>query len=169
MEILKFTEQFIDSIEIDGTEIVFQFFISFARFECSLKNSLTFATTHKPPRANWGLFLKTIKSNTDYHSSPTLRNAKDYIIDNPPKIQIKTTTAIDWTERLFEPKTTMETKLLQHIKDVRNNLFHGGKFNGIYKADESRNYMLINSSLIILNYWISLDQNILELFNEEIE
>ena len=169
MEILKFTEKFIDSIDNGGTEIVFQFFISFARIECALKNSLTFATSNLPTQPNWELFLKTIKPLTDYSSNASIKKAKDYILNNPPQIQTKTATAIEWTEREFQQNEPEENKLLQHIKDVRNNLFHGGKFNGIYKIDESRNYILINSSLTILNYWITLNQNILQLFNEDIE
>ena len=32
------------------------------------------------------------------------------------------------------------------IRDVRNNLFHGGKFNGNYQKDVSRNYILLHWS-----------------------
>ena len=55
-----------------------------------------------------------------------------------------------------------------HIRTIRNNLFHGGKFKGIYQEDISRNYILLQSAMIILNEWLDLNEDVKTLFLEDI-
>jgi hypothetical protein len=55
-------------------------------------------------------------------------------------------------------------KLNLSIRDIRNNLFHGGKFNGNYQEDVSRNYILLKNSIIILDEWLSLNETVKQNF-----
>ncbi|MEI7502840.1 MAG: hypothetical protein WCJ61_06115 [Paludibacter sp.] len=65
---------------------------------------------------------------------------------------------LGWIEREFNNNESEINKLSLSIRDIRNNLFHGGKFHGNYKADESRNFKLLKNSIIVLDNWLDLNK-----------
>ena len=75
---------------------------------------------------------------------------------------------LGWRDRTFNPNDPEINKLSLSIRDIRNNLFHGGKFNGNYQADISRNYILLKNAIIILNDWLSLSDQVRHNFLEPI-
>ena len=90
------------------------------------------------------------------------------MLSNPPKIQSISGSEIVWIDRQFQNNTPEICKLDQHIRDVRNNLFHGGKFNGVFEREISRNFKLLHSALIVLNEWLELDDDVKKLFFESL-
>ncbi len=141
--------------------MVVEFFITFARFECALKSSIEFANGNGDRvEANWGKFASSIRDSFNPHENKELKDAVDYMIQHPPKIQILLDGELKWRDRVFQPNEPQIHKICQHLRDIRNNLFHGGKFQGNYQEDVSRNYILLNNSIIILNEWLNLDSNV---------
>lgn len=157
-----YSDQFLSSVNdvitLEGRELIFKFFITFSRFECAMKNTLLFTiSSAHSVRPNWDRFINSISDNFDKERTPELLNAVQYLISNPPKRQQIISGQLRWVNRTLPPQTSICMQLGLHIRSVRNNLFHGGKFVGSYEPDISRNYILINSCLIILDEWLRLN------------
>ncbi|MCQ6960424.1 hypothetical protein [Mucilaginibacter aquariorum] len=156
-----FLQKVDNEIANDGKKLIVNFFISFSRFECALKTSIVFANgDENKVEANWDRFVVSISQDFNPDISKELKEAVEYIIENPPKIQAIANKQLIWRARVFHQNTSDINKLCLHIRDIRNNLFHGGKFNGNYEPDISRNYILINSAIIILNAWLALNDSV---------
>ena len=147
------SEQFIthlnDVFDSNGLKLISDFFITFSRFECALKTSITYSNERKGKiEANWGKFTKSIKDTFIKERTKELRAAVEFIIDNPPKYQTIELNTLSWVDRPFTHNEPELNKLEQHIRDIRNNLFHGGKFYGTFTPDVSRNYNLIKYAIV---------------------
>lgn len=142
----------------NGKTIIYDFLITFARFECALKNTVRFLHPTEAEPA-WDTFSESISLVFNPDISLKTRNAIDYILNNPPRKQINEEGVLIWQDSVLGSEYSTTRKLSVYIRRVRNNLLHGGKFNGNY-TPESRNHQLITSSLIILNEWINLDPEI---------
>lgn len=71
-----------------------------------------------------------------------------YILDHPPKKQIIADGVLTWS--VSAPDTDLRSdRVLIYVRRVRNNLFHGGKFNGRWFEPE-RSELLLRHSLTIL-------------------
>ena len=145
-----------------------EFFIIFSRFECALKASNFANGNNERVSANWYTFINSINPNFDSDKTPELKQAVDYLINNPPKIQNLDNGHLRWRDRPFKENDQLITKLSLSIRDIRNNLFHGGKFHGNYQEDVSRNYILLKNSILILNEWINLNESVKHNFLEPI-
>jgi len=169
MKTTDFLKQFRSTITPEGTELIFDFFISFSRFECALKASNEFAkATDRKVEANWDKFANSITNIFNPASDNELKVAVDYILGQPPKIQAMVNGQLGWRERVFENGVSTPLRLCQHIRDMRNNLFHGGKFNGVYQPEISRNHILLKSAITILNNWLDLSPQVRSCFFEAI-
>ena len=154
----SFIEKLNKTITIEGQTLMLDFFITFSRFECALKTS-NFATGDaERVSANWDTFIASIRPTFNKDKSAELKQAVDYLIQHPPRIQMFEHGQLGWRERIFQNNDHEINKLSLSIRDIRNNLFHGGKFNGNYQEDISRNYILLKNSIIILNDWLSLSE-----------
>ena len=146
--------------------IMFDFFITFARFECALKASKYLKTNRGYVEADWKKFSESISESFNSNFSGDIKHAVDYILKNPPAKQVIKDDVLDWEEKQSTAETDVE-KLVFYIKNVRNNMFHGGKFNSI-RTEEDRNYKLIVYSIQILNYWLNLDKEVKNNFLSDI-
>lgn len=155
-----FIQQLNRTITVEGQALMIEFFITFSRFECALKTSNFANGSEDKVSANWDAFVSEIKPTFSKEKDPQLQQAVNYIIQNPPKIQMIDGGQLGWRERVFQNTEPEINKLSLSIRDIRNNLFHGGKFNGSYQEDISRNYILLKSSIVILNEWLSLNDNV---------
>lgn len=161
----QFITHFDDHFDNKGRKLISDFFITFSRFECALKNSITYANARKGKvEANWDKFTKSIRARFNKSRTKQLNTAVSYIIDNPPKIQTINQNQITWIDRQFPVNEPDINKLGQHIRDIRNNLFHGGKFNGTFQCDVSRNYQLLKNSMVILDEWLTLNASVQDNF-----
>ncbi len=166
------TKTFIDrlnkSITIEGQTLILEFFITFSRFECALKASNFTSGNIDKVFANWDTFIASIRDTFDKNNNKELRQAVDYLIKNPPKIQMIDNGQLGWRDRIFNSEDPEINKISLSIRDIRNNLFHGGKFNGNYQVDISRNYILLNNAIIILNDWLRLSDQVRLNFSKQI-
>ncbi|MBU2922226.1 hypothetical protein KO504_12805 [Winogradskyella psychrotolerans] len=164
-----FINHFNETISEEGKKILIDFFVTFSRFECALKSTIEFASVNNQKVSpNWDLFIISIRDIFNSEKTQDLNEATNFILNFSPRVQTLNNNNLEWIEREFSPNTSDINKLNLHIRDVRNNLFHGGKFNGNYQQDVSRNYRLIKSSLIILNEWLELNEDVQTNFLKEI-
>jgi hypothetical protein len=163
-----FIERLNNSLTSEGQELMTKFFVIFSRFECALKASNFANGDENKVSANWKGFISSIRHSFNVNRTPELRSAVDYLIQYPPKIQNYIDGHLGWRDRVFHENNTDIEKLSLSIRDIRNNLFHGGKFDGNYQEDVSRNYILLESSILIINEWLSLNATVESNFLEPI-
>jgi hypothetical protein len=131
------------------------FFKEFSRSEYALK-AAGFHNGDGNAEANWTDFSKQVEALIQMPDSKQLSKAIDFIFGQPPKKQIICNGKIQWSDAHPSQKLKADN-LLIYVRRVRNNLFHGGKFNGHWFEPE-RNEHLIQNCLVILKACIdSLD------------
>jgi len=125
------------------------FFRRFSRTEYALKiTGYHNGDGKKEVKADWRKFALTIEEVIANPTSLELKEAIDFIFNAPPNKQIVVNGNLQWSSA--EPNTdSCADKLLIYVRRVRNNLFHGGKFNGHWFEPE-RSESLLKNSLIIL-------------------
>jgi len=125
----------------------FEFFREFSRYEYCLK-----ATQPKPKdgkaEANWDWYAKDVEQVFASSKDPAFVAAVDYFTNHPPKKQVVKDGALAWDATPLEEKN-VALKVFVLIRRVRNNLFHGGKFNGKWFEPE-RSELLMQHALTIL-------------------
>ncbi|MEW8437305.1 MAG: hypothetical protein AB2689_04025 [Candidatus Thiodiazotropha taylori] len=125
-----------------------ELFHVFSRTEYSLK-AAGFNNGDGAAEANWRKFALVVEGFVAAPTSQQLKEAIDFVLSEPPKKQVIRHGVIEW--EVSEPTTDSQAdKLLIYVRRVRNNLFHGGKFNGHWFAPE-RSEALLKNSLIILS------------------
>ena len=98
--------------------------------------------------ANWRKFALAVEDLIANPANQELQEAINFFFNAPPKKQVIVDGVIQW--KVSEPATNSQAdKLLIYVRRVRNNLFHGGKFNGHWFKPE-RSEVLLRHSLTIL-------------------
>lgn len=129
-------------------ETAFHLFKLFAQYEYALK-AMGFVKASHGDRAepDWNRFIGQhghIVMNTD--AEPVVR-ARMFLLEAPPKRQIVLNGSIEWADVSNQDKSAQA--LFGHIRRVRNNLYHGGKFNGRWFAPD-RSRPLMESAIVVL-------------------
>jgi hypothetical protein len=84
------------------------------------------------------------------------------VLGNPPKKQVYANNVLQW--RVVAPQAENENDLiLLYVRRVRNNLFHGGKFNGRF-FDPERSTELLKHSITVLMAAIIMSPVMLEAY-----
>lgn len=139
----------------------FNFFKLFSRIEYSLK-AASFHNGEGTANPNWTTFAQDIHVRFQALQDEDLSAAKQYILANPPKKQVIEQGNIAWSNSA--PISVNDTDLLLlYVRRVRNNLFHGGKFNGNWFAPQ-RSEELLNSSIIVLRHVLEINANVKQAF-----
>lgn len=160
--------QNIDNTIPNAKKIMLEFILTFSRLESALKNTPKYLVGDKnKAEPNWEAFLMSINKVFDSKINKDITDSVDYIIDNPPRKQVILKGVLKWKDSTLDEGAALTKKLGAYIRRVRNNLMHGGKFNGNYEP-ESRNYQLLKSSLIVMNYMIDLDKDVKTNFCEQL-
>ena len=165
MDTGQFLKHYKNSFNEEGQDLILEFFISFSRFEFALKSE-NFVLGQNHIYADWDRYVGGI--SFDPNTTLELKEAVNYILQNSPKVQKVENNVIVWKDRNFSQNTSEILKLRYHITDIRNNLFHGGKFNETFEPENSRNYKLVNSALLILNNWLLLNEKVYQHFFQNI-
>jgi len=132
----------------DLDNLAFCFFKLFAQYEYALK-AMQYARSGVGGQAEpeWDRFSNEIGRLVMDEASGELLDAISYLFDHPPKKQILKDRVLFWQS--VETAERSPQILFSHIRRVRNNLYHGGKFNGRW-FDPDRSEELISKSLLIL-------------------
>jgi len=142
-------------------QLAVEMFRTFARFEYALKTA-GFHCGEGAAEPNWRAFAQSIPHLFDQSGDPNLKVAVRYILDHPPKKQIVAGGLLSWSDS--KPNTDLNSDLvLLYVRRVRNNLFHGGKFNGRW-FEPQRSELLLRHSLTILHACIDVSSELNEAF-----
>lgn len=130
-----------------------EFILTFARVEYALKASgfLQSREEGEGARPDWPCFQKSLRSTFRSDARPELRAACEYLLRNPPHREVVSSDGLEWepgppSDDLPDPEVD---KVLQCVRRVRNNLFHGGKFS-TDPGSPGRDVDLIDNSLVVL-------------------
>jgi hypothetical protein len=129
--------------------IAFHFFKLFAQYEYALK-AMKYAKSGRNNQAepDWDRFSNEVATPFLKEAEGEVADAIGFLFRSPPKRQVLKDDALSWAEVNTTERSAQ--MLFSHIRRVRNNLYHGGKFNGEwFQPDRSRE--LMTKSLVILN------------------
>ncbi len=143
--------------------LAFQFFKLFAQYEYALK-AMGYATSGRNRQAepDWDRFANQVGALVMDVQDQEIQDARQYILDTPPKRQVWVDNEVQW-----EVVANLERSpqiLFAHIRRVRNNLYHGGKFNGRW-IDPDRSQELIGKSLKVLRALVALNPDLSNAIN----
>jgi hypothetical protein len=132
-------------IELD--RLAGEMFQTFSRFEYALK-AARFHNGDGDATPNWTAFAQSVPNVFDDPQDDRVSEAVAYILAHPPKKQVVEEGVLEWKD--VAPATNLKSdKVLIYVRRVRNNLFHGGKFNGHW-FEPQRSKELLEHSLVIL-------------------
>lgn len=139
-----------------------ELFRTFARFEYALK-AAGFHQGEGEAKPDWRKFALSIEPQFQNPTTGELRAAIEYLLDKPPKKQVIRNNMLEWSTAF--PSTDSQADLiLLYVRRVRNNLFHGGKFNGHWFAPE-RSEALLRYSLVILKNCLDASPQVATAYN----
>ena len=146
--------------------LAFEFFREFARCEYCLKVVGLRDPSRRDPTADWGAFATDVRTTLETPSLTELKAAVQYFADHPPKKQIQQASGLlGWSDVLPSHKHQAELTL-RLVCRVRNNLFHGGKFNGHW-FEPQRSEDLLRHALVILNACIESHKVVREAYAQK--
>src|SRR5688572_30367174 len=118
------------SFSADDRARVFRFLATFSRWECALKHG-GFARVGRQDQVepDWRAFAVAHDADIAALTDPAFTAARDALLANPPRREELNGTLVEWRANPRRPaEHAAADYLLRIVKDVRNNLFHGGKF-----------------------------------------
>jgi hypothetical protein len=145
--------------------LAFTFFREFARCEYCLKVVGLRDPNRKDPTADWGSFAAEVLPVFDTPQSTELAIATNYYLTKPPKKQVVHGEILAWEEVQPDHKSKAEL-VLRLVCRVRNNLFHGGKFNGQWFAPQ-RSEELLTHGLTILSAVVAAHSKVREAYAQK--
>lgn len=147
-----------DKLDRLATEL----FRTFARFEYALK-AAGFHNGDGRAQANWRSFAETVTELFDDPQEDSVKHAIAYMLEYPPNKQVVKDGALGWDAAV--PQTDLQSdRVLLYVRRVRNNLFHGGKFNGRWLAPQ-RSSELLQHSLTILHACLAASKQVNEAYH----
>ncbi len=157
------SKRFLANVTIDH-DLLLEFFLTFARFEFALKTTGFFQGDLQRASPDWHRFGRSIDLNTA-GLDPKCAEAVDYFSLHPPWRQVVAGNEIVWDSAVGFATLERMDQVLDLVRRVRNNLFHGGKFNDDVHSGPGRNEMLLRHSLIILHRCLELSQPVAEAYD----
>jgi hypothetical protein len=161
----------IQSLTGDDSELVLQFFATFSRFEYALKRAgFVRSDWYNNASADWQRFARK-KGNAllDDITDRKFVEARSFLLREPPQKQvvIAADRSLRWQANTKRSEEGDAEYLLRLVRDVRNNLFHGGKYpNQAVSGRRLRNSMLLEACLTILEKCLSLDADVKHFFED---
>jgi len=133
-------------------QLAFRFFKLFAQFESTMKERGFFRLERNGRIAvDWNRFANEVAGPEVRQQLKVHKVDVDYILHNPPMRQsANSNKQIIWVE-VF-PGDESAQALFGHICRIRNNLFHGAKFNDTW-FDPIRSKALLTKGLQVLEYY----------------
>lgn len=138
-------------------QLVFRFFVTFARFEYALKRA---GFAKDDVGSAWDSFEVKFRSVFDPEKTPELKAACDYLSAFPPKRQLIENGALRWAEQPITGNVPLFKQYLNSLRRIRNNMFHGGKFPIEPVPDPTRNLVLLTHGLTLLKSCSEFDPQV---------
>lgn len=139
-------------------ELAFRFFKLYAQCEYALKAiGYGRAGVKGVAEADWDRFANERAAGLMKDNDHQLVAARTYLLEHPPKRQVWAKGTVTWEA---VPNNEQSVQILfGHIRRVRNNLYHGGKFNGNW-IDPDRSEELISNSLVVMEALVKVDHDL---------
>ena len=152
-------------MQLEGLDaLAFKFFREFSRCEYCLK-VVGYREQSRDAKPDWSALARQLEDVFSDPPDPKISVAVKYLLENPPKKQIVDNGSLAWENRLPDCESQAQLILLL-VKRVRNNLFHGGKFNGRW-LEPGRSEELLKQGLVILEACIENDGLMNEAYNQK--
>jgi hypothetical protein len=145
------------SAELDA--LAFRFFKLFAQCEYALKAMGYGRSKGGVAEADWDRFANEHGRALLEDVATNVVAARSYLLEYPPKRQVWVDGAVAWDCVPNEERSAQ--MLFGHIRRVRNNLYHGGKFHSNW-IDPDRSLELISKSLTLLEALVQSNQQLVE-------
>lgn len=127
-------------------ELGVDLFYKFARIEYALKAAGFHSGEGTTAQPNWDAFA--LKHGDAMLGDPAIADTIKFMTAYPPKSQIIEQGHLKWCD--VRPNGNAAIELLLCVRRVRNNMFHGGKFNDHW-LDPQRSQTLIEHTLRVLD------------------
>ena len=144
--------------ENEQRELTFLFFIVFSRFEYALKKAGYVIGNEKKADVNWDCFAKENSDRFTQIEDNNLITATNYYNTVPPKKLVYIENNLVWDIGNIDKILPELNKLLVLVRRVRNNCFHGDKFDMLSNESAERNVLLIQHGLEIIYHTISCNE-----------
>lgn len=146
-----------DGLHLDR-ELICDFFAAFSRFEFALKES-GFARNHRGSiEPTWRGYASEVAKLLTVERGSSLDEAINYLCNDPPLFQVG---AKQWEQRPLQGDSKLE-QAIDAAKQVRNNLFHGGKHTP--HSPPGRDNQLVKSSLVVLYACLVADDKLRDVY-----
>ena len=129
-------------------ELILEFFLVFSRFEYAIKSAGLLNPARARAEADWDALADRI-ADGNAPEVERLKAAGEYLLAEPPKRQDRDGNMLKWTPVPSDRDRPVHS-ILGSVRRVRNNLFHGGKYDEMGRLND-RNERLVTSSLAVLD------------------
>jgi hypothetical protein len=139
--------------------LAIQFFLFFSRFEYALKciNRIKKGTIF----ADWDGYAASRESVwLNARENAEFKMAMDFLEKSPPLQQDYKQGQLIWKPNARAAEAPSLSKAFAYVRTVRNNLFHGSKFDGANGKEMSRDRDLIRHCPTILNVCLEGDRKL---------
>ncbi len=131
-------------------QIALEFLAVFSRFEFALK-----VTNYRQPgegeaRVDWIEFANDLADSFDPNRTAQLAAAFAYLTGEPLRRFAVQNGALGWFQLNLPPGASDAETVVRLIRQVRNNLFHGGKYAPDPEGGPDRDRRLVESALVLL-------------------
>jgi len=150
---------------IQNRDVVADFLIMFVRFEFALKQTGYYRLKDAQIAPDWKRFAEDYARKFN-SGEGELRYAKKYLLQDPPRHQRIEggRPCFPDADRYGDGKTSDFEKLIDIIKGVRNNLFHGGEFPSGPVSEPGRDAELLKAAMCVLQHALELDEKVKQYF-----
>lgn len=148
-------------------DLASELFCAFAQFEYCLKVT-GYCVGGRGDAANpdWTRFARELPPLSG-ETGEDVASAISYMLSRPPKKQVYVDEVLQWRD--VAPQAEDENDLiLLYVRRVRNNLFHGGKFNGRF-FEPQRSRELLKHSITLLMAAIFVSPPMLEAYENRVD
>ncbi len=111
-------------------------------------------------RADWTALANATSNAFDPNRNAELREAFVYLTSEPPRRFVVEAGRLGWYPSNPTAGISETSKVVGLIRQVRNNLFHGGKFAPDSHSGTDRDSRLIRASLVLLRELLPLSPQV---------
>ena len=131
-------------------ELALEFLAVFSRLEFALKVTNFRQPGEGEAKANWIGFANEIAGAFNPGRTPKIANAFAYLTGQPLRRLAVENGALDWYPFTVPQGISDAERVVRVVRQIRNNLFHGGKFARDPHANAERDTRLLEASLVVL-------------------
>jgi hypothetical protein len=157
-----------NQLDAEDRQLILNFFLTFTRLEYALMKCGYSTGSEKRISIDWDKFADDYRHKfhelLDIYRNKELKEAVEYYKENPPGKQVLINGIVSLKPEV--PKEELQFKeLINLVKRVRNNLFHGEKLSQLLSGDDERDRALLQHGLIVLYTCIDVQTDLKQYFS----